>query len=61
STDFVALNHSGYAENSAIMKDIELLLRTGLRPPEQRMPTIAKIGTPTGEFWRYPAVRTGAP
>jgi esterase/lipase superfamily enzyme len=54
STDVLALNHSTYAERSALLNDIGLLLLTGERPPEARIPILKKIVTPTGSFWRYP-------
>lgn len=55
STDVLALNHSSYAEKSALLNDIGLLLQTGERPPEKRIPILQKISTPKGDyFWRYP-------
>jgi esterase/lipase superfamily enzyme len=54
STDVLALNHSTYAERSALLNDIGLLLRTGERPPELRIPILQKVTTPAGFFWRYP-------
>ena len=38
STDTLALNHSSYAEKSALLKDIGLLLLTGERPPTGASP-----------------------
>ena len=54
STDLLALNHSTYAEKSALLNDIGLLLQTGERPPERRIPILQKVKTAKGEFWRYP-------
>jgi esterase/lipase superfamily enzyme len=54
STDVLALNHSSYAEKSALLNDIGLLLLTGERPPEMRMPVLEKIQASAGPFWRYP-------
>ena len=54
STDLLALNHSTYAEKSALLNDIGLLLQTGERPPERRIPILQKIKTARGAFWRYP-------
>jgi esterase/lipase superfamily enzyme len=54
STDYLALNHSTYAEKSALLNDIGLLLRTGERPPDRRIPILQRIVTPKGDFWRYP-------
>ena len=34
----LALNHSSYAEKSALLNDIGLLLLTGERPPDRRIP-----------------------
>jgi esterase/lipase superfamily enzyme len=57
STDYLALNHSIYAEKSALLNDIGLLLQTGERPPDRRIPILQRITTPTGDFWRYPLTR----
>jgi len=57
STDSLGINHSGYAENNALLNDIALLLQTGERPPDKRIPILEKIKTERGEYWRYP----GAP
>lgn len=54
STEIFSLNHSGYAEKSALLNDIELLLRTGERPPEKRIPILERIKTNRGDYWRYP-------
>ncbi len=52
STDALALNHSVYAEDSALLTDIRLLLRTGKRPPPQRNTVFQKISGEIGDFWR---------
>jgi esterase/lipase superfamily enzyme len=57
STDYLALNHSTYAEKSALLNDIGLLLQTGERPPDRRVPILQRISTPKGPFWRYPELR----
>ena len=58
STDYLALNHSIYAERSALLNDIGLLLQTGERPPDRRIPILQRITTPKGaDFWRYPVVQ----
>jgi len=54
STDLFALNHSAYAEKSALLNDIGLILKTGERPPEKRVPILEKVSTARGHFWRYP-------
>jgi esterase/lipase superfamily enzyme len=57
STEYLALNHSTYAEKDALLNDIGLLLQTGERPPERRIPILQRITTPKGDFWRYPVLR----
>lgn len=54
STEVFAINHNGYAEQPALLSDMQLLIRTGLRPPERRVPGIERIKTDKGEYWRYP-------
>ncbi len=54
STDSFGLNHSGYAENNALLNDLQLLIQTGERPPEKRVPILEKVGTALGAYWRYP-------
>ena len=56
STDSLALNHSSYAENNALLNDIKLLLQTGERPPDKRIPILEKVTIPSGDYWRYPKV-----
>lgn len=56
-TELFSLNHSGYAEKSVLLNDIQLLLQTGVRPPEKRLPILERITTAKGPFWRYPAER----
>ena len=56
STDSLGLNHSGYAENNQLLKDIGLLILSGTRPPDVREPTLEKMKTTAGgAYWRYPA------
>jgi esterase/lipase superfamily enzyme len=54
STEYLALNHSSYAEKTGLLKDIELVLRTGVRPPEIRLPLLERIKGSHGDYWRYP-------
>lgn len=56
-TDGFALNHSGYAESHALLNDIGLLIQTGERPPDKRIPILQRVKTAKGgEYWRYPAL-----
>ena len=57
SMDSLGLNHSGYAENNALLNDIGLLIQTGERPPRNRIPILEEIATPKGAYWRYPLAR----
>ena len=58
STDSLALNHSGYAENTTLLNDIKLLIQTGERPPDKRIPILQSVTTAAGGvYWRYPPVR----
>jgi esterase/lipase superfamily enzyme len=57
STDILGLNHSGYAEKSALLADIQLIIQTGERPPEKRVPGLERVPTPKGDYWRFPALR----
>ncbi len=54
STVLFALNHSGYAEKSALLQDIQLLIQTGERPPDKRVPILERVKTDRGDYWRYP-------
>jgi esterase/lipase superfamily enzyme len=53
-TDYLAINHSTYAERTALLRDIELVLKTGERPPERRFPLYEKVTSDKGAYWRYP-------
>ncbi len=54
STAMFALNHSGFAEKTALLEDIQHLIQTGQRPPDLRVPTLESIATPKGPYWRWP-------
>ena len=54
STTLFALNHSAYAEKSALLNDMQLLIQTGARPPDKREPTLERVRTERGDYWRYP-------
>ncbi len=56
-TEMFSLNHSGYAEKTELLNDIQLLIQTGERPPERRIPILERVTTSAGAFWRYPATR----
>ena len=53
--DVLALNHSSYTAGTTLLQDIELLLRSGIRPPDRRMATAQRVATPTGVYWRFPS------
>lgn len=53
STDSFGINHSGYAENNALLGDLRALIRTGERPPEKRTPFLERVGTPAGAYWKF--------
>lgn len=55
SMDSLGLNHSGYAENNALLQDIAALIATGTRPPKLRTPALEEVTTDRGAYWRYPA------
>lgn len=54
SMDSVGINHSGYAENNALLQDIGKLIDQGVRPPGVRLPTLERVETSKGAYWRYP-------
>ncbi len=48
------LNHDVFASNPVMMEDIRQLLRTGRRPPDQRLAVLRPQPSPEQpEFWRY--------
>jgi len=54
SMDSVGINHSGYAENNALLEDIGRLVSAGIRPPGVRLPKLESVETEKGTYWRYP-------
>lgn len=49
-----SLNHSTFATRSHILKDIQLLLREGVRPPDGRLPIYARQVLASGAtYWQY--------
>ena len=55
STDALGLNHSGYAENPALLDDVKALVEYGIRPPNRRLKSILAVESPQGTFWRFQA------
>jgi esterase/lipase superfamily enzyme/tetratricopeptide (TPR) repeat protein len=55
STDAFAINHSGYAQNSELLKDIAELIETGKRPPGDRNLRPERVTTDHGAYWKYAA------
>jgi esterase/lipase superfamily enzyme len=53
STDALGLNHSGYAENPALLSDVKALVEFGIRPPNKRLTSIVVVDSPAGKFWRF--------
>lgn len=55
STDSLGINHSGYAENNALLKDIARLIQTGQGPANRHPPNFQRIEQGQGAYWKYPA------
>ncbi len=55
SSDYLALNHSTYASKTALLQDIEMIIKTGTRPPERRMSAMQPVTGTRGAYWRYEA------
>lgn len=53
-TGFFAMNHATYADQAALLRDIERRLRPGADPSHQRPPILQRIAGPSGTYWRYP-------
>ena len=53
STDALGLNHSGYAENPALLNDVKALVEFGLRPPDKRIKNVLTVESEAGTFWRF--------
>jgi esterase/lipase superfamily enzyme len=53
-TDWLGLNHSSYAERTSLLLDVAHLLKTGIRPPDRRMPILKVIKVQRGIYWRFP-------
>lgn len=56
STDALGLNHSGYAENPALLNDVKALMEFGVRPPDKRLKDILAVQSQAGTYWRFEAV-----
>jgi len=55
STDALGLNHSGYAENPALLNDVKALMEFGVRPPDKRLKDILAVQSQAGTYWRFEA------
>ena len=49
----LSVNHNAYAERSHILKDIQLLMDKGTRPPDVRFPLYKVAETKDGRYWKY--------
>ncbi|HML27969.1 MAG TPA: alpha/beta hydrolase [Hyphomicrobium sp.] len=56
STDALGLNHSGYAENPALLDDVKALVEFGIRPPNKRLKSILAVESPAGTYWRFQTI-----
>lgn len=61
STDALGLNHSGYAENPALLNDVKALVASGLRPPDKRIKNILTVQSNAGTYWRFQAETAAGP
>ena len=60
STDSLGINHSGYAENNELLKDIGLLVSAGA-PPGTRLPSLEVVPLGDGKYWRFPKLKLTKP
>ena len=52
STDIFALNHSGFAQNETLVKDMGKLIESDIHPPDARSDKIKPVSSPKGGYWR---------
>ncbi|MFA6140345.1 MAG: alpha/beta hydrolase [Hyphomicrobium sp.] len=52
STDIFALNHSGFAQNETLVKDMGKLIEGDVHPPDARSDKIEPVNSPKGGYWR---------
>lgn len=50
---FISRNHGKFAEKAHILKDIALLMKHGVHPPDSRFPVFESAEAPAGKYWRY--------
>lgn len=54
--ELFGLNHTSFAERRSLINDIKLIIRRGLRPPNERLTEIHRMppgGTGRPSFWRF--------
>ncbi|MEL6287922.1 MAG: alpha/beta hydrolase [Pseudomonadota bacterium] len=51
---FLSANHNSFAEASELVKDISALVRTGVRPPARRTPSLVAVPSGAATYWRFP-------
>jgi esterase/lipase superfamily enzyme len=61
STDALGLNHSGYAENPALLDDVKALVASGIRPPDKRIKNVLTVKSEAGTYWRFQAETAAVP
>ncbi|MGQ0457818.1 MAG: alpha/beta hydrolase [Hyphomicrobium sp.] len=50
---FLGANHRKFAEKAHVLKDIALLMKDGVHPPDVRFPVFAARQSADGVYWRY--------
>ncbi|MEP1929700.1 MAG: alpha/beta hydrolase, partial [Roseibium sp.] len=52
STEIFGINHNTYVKDRTLIDDIGRLLKFGVQPPDDRMPSLNAHDTPNGVYWR---------
>lgn len=50
---FIGNNHSKFATSNHILRDIALLMKGGVHPPDVRFPVFVTASAGDGKYWRY--------
>jgi esterase/lipase superfamily enzyme len=53
STDYFSLGHSSYRQNTGLLNDVSLLIRSGVRPPHLRYANMTVRKGDKGIYWVY--------
>jgi hypothetical protein len=52
--EIFGMHHDTFAAKLPLVDEIGRLIKTGIRPPDERTPVLRLVRDKHGQYWRYP-------